>query len=217
MDWIIIPARKGSKGLPGKNRSLFKYTAEIIPEFMKQRTIVSTDDLELMTIADSYGFNLLYRSSENSTDTADMNSVLSEVLVTNPEKIQEKDIIVMLYLTYPERTWNDVVNAYLHFKNKYARSLLCCEQMRLDETHPYLYMYDNGNGTGRQIVHHNLYRRQDYPNVFKISHFVFLSYADEIKELNKNLYNERTVFYSVNSHIDVDTVSDLNRFKGSRQ
>ena len=39
---IVIPAREGSKGLPHKNRKLFKYTADIIPEELRSKLIHPT-------------------------------------------------------------------------------------------------------------------------------------------------------------------------------
>ena len=46
--WFVIPARKGSKGLPGKNRILLKYTIDTIPKDYHKKVIVSTDDIEII-------------------------------------------------------------------------------------------------------------------------------------------------------------------------
>ena len=41
---FIIPARKDSKGLPGKNRILLQHTIEQIPKELEGDVIVTTDD-----------------------------------------------------------------------------------------------------------------------------------------------------------------------------
>ena len=53
---IIIPARSGSKGLPGKNRKLFDFTASIIPEDFIADTFVLTDDPEIYDYGSGAGF-----------------------------------------------------------------------------------------------------------------------------------------------------------------
>ena len=45
---IVIPARKGSKGVPFKNRKLLNHTLKIIPEFLKKDIIITTDDEEII-------------------------------------------------------------------------------------------------------------------------------------------------------------------------
>ena len=42
--WFIIPARKGSKGVPLKNRFLIDFTINSIPLELRNKIIVSTDD-----------------------------------------------------------------------------------------------------------------------------------------------------------------------------
>ena len=65
---------------------------------------------------------------------------------------------------------------------------------------------------GKQIVKHDLYRRQDYPQCFEMRHFVVIFDVNEIKKLNKNLYNEKTTFYEIdNDDIDVDYEEDLKK------
>ena len=51
MIYYVIPARKGSKGLPFKNRKLFDITAKTIPDDAKPHTIVSTDDEHISELA----------------------------------------------------------------------------------------------------------------------------------------------------------------------
>jgi CMP-N-acetylneuraminic acid synthetase len=114
----------------------------------------------------------------------------------------------MLYLTYPERTWLDIKDAYTFFVDNEANSLLCKKDIK--STHPYLYMFDLDNNKGSQLVKHNLYRRQNYPVVFEISHYVCIFNVNEFTNLNNNLYNDETFFFKIDDVVDVDTKTDLD-------
>lgn len=202
MIWYVIPAREGSKGLLHKNRVLFKYTADIICEC----AIVSTDDSEIVIEARSRGFEIHKRSSENSSDTASMKDTLLEII--RDKEIEDDDVLILLYLTYPQRTIDEIRKAYDFFNLHNAKSLLCQKKVK---SNPFLCMYSDGV-LGKQIIKHDLYRRQDYPSCFEISHYVGIFKVGEIKNLNNNLYNAETVFYSVDDVIDIDTEDDLTRF-----
>lgn len=212
MDWIIIPARQGSKGFPGKNRKLLYHTLDIIPEAYKARVIITTDDSKITTECLRMGLSVWCRNTSLATDDANIKDVLLDV-INNHDQITKTDLICMLYLTYPSRTWEDVRQALKFFKDKYANSMLCREEITPDQFHPYRFLIDNGNGTGRQVVENDLYRRQDYPKVFSFSHFIFMSYAKEIQRLNKNLWNKNTVFFPVPHQDDIDSEKDYLNFK----
>ena len=115
----------------------------------------------------------------------------------------------MLYLTYPERTWTDIEAALNFFIENKAKSLLCRTELK---SHPYLCMFSEEGDKGKQIIEHNLYRRQDYPECFELSHFICIFRANELESLNKNLYNSNTTFYKVKRPVDVDTKKDLERY-----
>jgi CMP-N-acetylneuraminic acid synthetase len=201
--YFVIPARKGSKGFPLKNQKLMNCTFDSIPMGMKN-VIVSTDDEIIMEEAMQCGYNVLCRDDKLADDHASTKDVLLDVV--NQFDINKKDIIILLYLTYPFRTWSDISKVYSFFTLSHAKSLLC--KYETDET-PYLMMYEEKDNKGSQIFQHNLYRRQDYKKVFMISHYVFISYVDELKNLNKNLYNENTIFFPIEKPIDVDYKKDL--------
>ena len=71
-------------------------------------------------------------------------------------------------------------------------------------------MFDLDNNKGSQLVKHNLYRRQDYPAVFEISHYVCIFNVNELTNLNNNLYNDETFFFKIDDVVDVDTKTDLD-------
>lgn len=212
---IIIPARQGSKGLPGKNRILFKHTADIIPKNLYSEVYVTSDDPEILTLASEYGFKLVARPYHLATDTSNIRDVLYHVI--SEYNIHGSEEIIMLYLTYPERTWDDVLEARRFFfkysANGITCSMLCKKQI---DVSPYLMMHEKGvNGLfGSQVISHDLYRRQDYPTCFEISHYIAIFIASSIYNLNNNLYTDSTIFWPISNVIDVDLKKDLNKFNG---
>lgn len=206
---IIIPARKGSKGVPKKNQLLLRYTLSEIPLEYHKKVIISTNDEFIINeVEDNYPKCKIHRRSESSArDEASIKECLSEVIAD----YSLNNDIAMLYLTYPKRKWNDVTSALNWFSKTGAKSMLCREEV---ETHPYLCMQDIGGDRGRQLVEHDLCRRQDYPQCFKIHHTVAAFNVAEFENLNKNLYNKDTVFYKIPDILDVDTFDDFERLNG---
>ena len=202
---IIIPARKGSKGLPGKNAILIKHTLSTIPNYVKDNVIITTNDGKV--IDQSVGYKILLRNAKLSGDEISTKDVLLDVM--QKYNIVDEEIVMMLYLTYPERTWTDIEAALNFFLDNNAKSLLCRVEPK---SHPYLCMFSENDNKGSQIVEHNLYRRQDYPECFELSHFICIFRANELEKLNKNLYNKDTIFYKIKRPVDVDTKEDLKRY-----
>jgi 2-polyprenyl-3-methyl-5-hydroxy-6-metoxy-1,4-benzoquinol methylase len=121
------------------------------------------------------------------------------------------ETIVLLYLTYPERTWEDVETICAHFSSRKERSLVCCEEV---EEHPYLCFYEKDKDKATPIVDHLFYRRQDYPQCVRMSLFVGCYKADIVKNLHDLMFNENTIFYKLKQHkVDVDYKEDYIRMQ----
>jgi CMP-N-acetylneuraminic acid synthetase len=206
---ILIPARCNSKGLPFKNRILIDFTLNSIPDEYKDNIIVNTDDEVLINKCIRDCIRYYVRPKELGLDETSTKDVVVDMINNN---YLEGDTI-MLYLTYPERTWDDVTSAYNFFVSKSAKSLLCKKEHK--GAHPYLCMYEDIGNKGIQIVEHNLYRRQDYPAIFEISHFISIFNSNEVSYLNNNLYNKNTIFFKIEEKVDVDSIEDLYNFKNS--
>lgn len=204
--WYVIPARRGSKGCPGKNRKLFPFTYEQIPAAFREKTIVTTDDEDVLRQAKE--MNCLARSRALSGDSVSIKPVMEDVVTKF--SIAPDDTIVMLYLTFPTRTWREIQGALMFFRRVGASSMLCRKPVK---THPYLCILPDGI-RGRQLIEHDYYRRQDYPEVMEICHFVAIFQAAELQRLNRNLYNDDTVYYTIRDCVDVDTEADLRSICG---
>jgi len=206
-DYIfLIPARKGSKGVPFKNRKLFDYTAKIIPDSIKHKVYVSTDDEFFIEKCKEFGFNYIERDPLFAQDETTTKDMVNNFIDNN--KIVNKTII-LLYLTYPERKWIDVLGAKKFYELKKCQSLLCKKKTIVS---PYLILYDLGDDFGEQVIPHNLCRRQEYRECFEISHFISIFSVQNLKDLNVNLYNSKTKFMIIKNAIDIDTTNDLRVF-----
>ena len=199
---FIIPARKNSKGFTYKNRFLF----ENLPlELKDKNTIVTSDDevIEKMN-QQLYNFNFLKRPPHLSEDTTSIKPVLEHVV--SEYNLPPEDDLVVLYLTYPERTYDDIKRILTFYHHWKGESLLCKEPLK---QHPYLCFYDKGI-YGKRIVDHNMYRRQDYPKCFFGSHYVAIVKVKFLPSVDLNLYSKKTLFYDLQEHkIDVDNKTDL--------
>ena len=205
--FFIIPARRDSKGLPFKNRKLLDYTINNIPIELREKTIVTTNDEKIIEKLSATNINVLRRDEQLCLDDISIKDVMLDVV----KKFQMKsnDTIVMLYLTSPDRKFSNIKKILDYYYERKIKTLTCCVEPK---THPYLVLFKKENQKGEQVIKHDLYRRQDYPECFEIRHFVCIFQVDEIQKLNSNMYNESTIFYKIDSDIDVDHENDLKEF-----
>ena len=210
--YFVIPARRDSKGLPFKNRKLLDYTVNNIPIELHEKTIVTTNDEKIIEKLSVTSINVLKRDELLCLDDSSIKDVMLDVV----KKFQMKpnDTMVMLFLTYPDRKFSDIKKILDYYFERKIKTLTCCIEPK---THPYLVLYKKEEQKGEQVVKHDLYRRQDYPECLEIKHFVCIFQVEEIQKLNNNMYNESTVFYKINNDIDVDYENDLREFLKSNR
>ena len=198
--YFLIPARKGSKGMPLKNRKLFEYTAKIFPAECKDRVYVSTDDEAIKAMAQEAGINFINRPADIGRDETSMKEVLKHFIKS--KQIPGHATIILLYLTYPERTWTDIETIYQYFKDRPEKSLVCCEEVG---EHPYLCFHEKDNDKASLLVDHKFYRRQDYPKCVRLSMFVACYETTVIDQLHDLMFEEDSIFYKLSQHkVDVD-------------
>lgn len=158
----IIPLRKNSKGIPGKNkkkmvgRPLFCWvlTEAIFSDL--DEVYVFTDDAEIMAFVDrEYHWTpkvkALLRDDENATDTASTESTMLEF----SEKINHDYAILCLLQATSPMTVTATINAVLHkiVEEKYDSALTVVN------THRFTW---NSDGTPQNYDVFNRPRRQDF-------------------------------------------------------
>jgi CMP-N,N'-diacetyllegionaminic acid synthase len=115
----LIPARGGSKGLPGKNirplagLPLIEHSlrlARLCPEVA--RTVVSTDSEQIAAVARAAGGEVLERPAELAADETPMHPVLRHALEVLDRDGSEYELLLLLDPTSPGRLPEDVVAAH---------------------------------------------------------------------------------------------------------
>ena len=116
----VVPARGGSKGLPGKNTRLLAglpLVAHSLRAAAAMRTVtrcvVSTDDPEIARVAREHGGDVPWlRPAELATDTTPMAPVLRHALAAvEAEEGRPYDAVVLLDPTSPARVPTEVDDA----------------------------------------------------------------------------------------------------------
>ena len=208
----IIPARKGSKGIVGKNSKLiggkplvaWTIEAAINSKFI-DKTHVSTDCLTVKSIAESYGLKVPRLRPDNLSedDTTSSSVILFELLDKN-----EYDVICMLQPTSPLRTSKDIDSALELFSEFNADSLVSVVE---DRHSPYwsFQIKDKYLKSPFSLNYINK-RRQDLPKTFSLNGAIYISKISFYKKQKSFLTNE-TIPYIMptNRSIDIDDIDDF--------
>lgn len=128
----IIPARGGSKGLPGKNiknlngKPLIAYSIEAAIEAnIFDKIIVSTDSEEIAKIALKYGAEVPFlRPRELATDNANSMDALFHAIEFLKEQGEIYDYIMKLQPTSPLRTKKEILESVELLFEKSAESII---------------------------------------------------------------------------------------------
>tara|TARA_Y100000310_G_scaffold273723_1_gene289382 strand:- start:6 stop:722 length:717 start_codon:yes stop_codon:yes gene_type:complete len=214
----IIPARGGSKGLPGKNikslngKPLIAYTIEAAnhSEYIN-KLVLSTDDLEIAQVCSNQGVEIPFmRPAELATDTA--LAIDTYIYTFNRLKNEfdyQADIIVILQPTSPLRTTEDIDNAIKIFLDKQADSVISVcelehpiERARIIDENGKIGNYNKG-----EVVVKN---RADYRKVFSPNGTVSVVSPKLI--LEKKFYSKNTYSYIMprERSIDIDNQFDFD-------
>ncbi|MFT5113683.1 MAG: CMP-N,N'-diacetyllegionaminic acid synthase [Parasphingorhabdus sp.] len=132
----LIPARGGSKRVPGKNirslggRALIEWTIDAASNCLYLDDIlVSTDDKAIASVARDAGLTVPFlRSPGTSTDRAKSIDVAEEVVDQLKQSGAHFDILVLLQPTSPLRLSGDIDAALELFQSKSAEAVISiCE------------------------------------------------------------------------------------------
>ena len=212
----IIPARSGSKGLPGKNikilidKPLIAYSIEAA---LKARSIseviVSTDDAHIAQIAIEYGAKVPFlRPKSLATDEAlAVDNYIYTIERLNKLRSKQIDSFVVLQPTSPLRTTKDIDEAIDLFYRKNADSVISYTK----ESHPiYWHKKINDNLSFSEIFDDlNIKNRQAYEDTYYPNGAIYVFKFDLIKK--KQYYSKKSFAYLLPREraVDIDTIQDF--------
>lgn len=206
----LIPARGGSKGIPGKNtyplreKPLIAYTIEaaISCPYIDD-VIVSTDSQEIADVARKCNAAVPFlRPKELAEDTS---KTVDCVLHALSQLENSYDVLVLLQPTSPLRTSEDITGAIEEY-GKSQKDLVSVSEVR---EHPILFRRLEDGVTKPLLQEDSTIRRQDMEPFYKVNGAI---YINAIAGLSKETsFNDNPAYYIMEqSHsVDVDTYADL--------
>ena len=215
----LIPARGGSKGLPGKNirnlngKPLIAYTIEAAKKAKCiDEVIVTTDSKEIASIALEYGADVPFlRPSELATDTSSAIDVYLHAIewISKTKNISIEKFMVLLPTT-PFRDEKDIDDAYNLYQTEKARTLIAVKDAPIPPGW-FLSEFDNKRvvpcnfGTGK--LNENRQKSDRY--VIPCGAIYILDYF-LLKE-KRTYYDANTVGYKLsnNKSVDINTAEDF--------
>lgn len=214
----VIPARGGSKTIPGKNitlvatKPLIAWTIESALQSQQlKRTIVSTDDVEIAEVAEKWGAEVPFMRPVElaQDDTPGIAPIIHSVEWLAQYEGYQPDYVMCLQPTSPLRTVEDIDAAVQLMLHRDAPALV---SVTLVEQHPYWTkkITQAGHLTDFLTLNHVYTRRQDLPEVYALNGAIYMAHRDMLLE-QRTWYTDKTCAYIMprERSLDIDTMWDL--------
>lgn len=212
----LIPARGGSKGVPGKNilpvggRPLIQWTIEAARAARcLDRVVVSSDDPTIMAVAAELGCEVPFtRPAELATDEASSVDVVIDAI----QRLPQYDIVVLLQPTSPLRSAEDIDGTV---ELLVASGAPACVSLRPAEDHPFWTFRLDEQGALSRFVALSAelpQRRQDLPPAWCLNGAVYAAHARWLCR-ERSFLVPRTVGYRMPAErsLDIDTWADVEQ------
>ncbi len=214
----LVPARGGSKGVPGKNIKLLAgapligYTAyAAIHAGLLVKTILSTDDPAIAEVGRSLGLEVPFlRPAELAADTTPTLPVIQHALRFLESLGEHYDAVCLLQATAPFRPMGFIDNAIRKFSEEGTDSLMSVLPVP-HEYNPHWTFEPGTDGrlriaTGEEKI---IKRRQDLPKCYYRSGSLYLTRTEVIMNQN-SVYGKSVSFVESDPayHCNIDTLQD---------
>ncbi len=176
---IIIPARGGSVGIPGKNikelggKPLINYTVELAMRIAAAEDIcVSTDSVEIKNTVEGLGLEVPFlRPAELASNTSGTYEVLLHALDYFKKMGRVYDTVLLLQPTSPFRREHHIREAFAMWNN----DLDMVVSVKETKSNPYFTLFEEDNeGYLNHSKIGNFSRRQDCPKVFEYNGAIYI-------------------------------------------
>lgn len=215
----LIPARGGSKGLPGKNvkplmgKPLIAWTIEQAKESnYLDKIVVSTDDESIVEISRDYGAEVPFmRPGSIAGDKSPTIDTIMHALDFFKDRGEVFDYLALLEPTSPLRNHGDIDNAIaLLIDNEHkADSLVSVGNIHLE--HPSIMkIIRDGYAKPYEFMAKRITHRQDLERVYFPYGVIYLSKVNQLLSA-KTFYTEHTIPYEIErwQNYEVDDLFDF--------
>lgn len=213
----IIPARGGSKRLPGKNikilagKPLIAWTiAAAVESKLFDLVIVSTDSQEIADISIRYGAYVPFlRPQELSTDSATTSAVIEHAVCWVEANHETVSRVTVLQPTSPLRGVEDIKQAFSLYNNKDACSVISVCELE----HPYQYcnqIHENLSMDGF-ILNANHKRTQELKPYYRLNGAIYIFNREYASDMSK-IYSSQSYAYIMDKKNSID-IDDMYDFK----
>ncbi|MFV8326000.1 cytidylyltransferase domain-containing protein [Flavobacterium sp. ZS1P14] len=214
----LIPARGGSKGIPGKNikylggKPLIGYTSEIaLQSHYLSEVILSSDDDSIIAIAKELGISVPFvRPDALAQDATPSIDVILHALEWYQAHTVLFDAVCLLQVTSPFRTVEFLNAAIEKFIKSDCDSLISVRQIP-HEYNPHWAFEVNAEGnlkiaTGEEQI---ISRRQELPVSYHRDGSIYITKTGVLLH-DHSLYGKTTAFIESDSesYVNIDTVAD---------
>ena len=215
---ILICARAGSKGLPGKNIKplngvpLIGWSINVAKKINRvSRIFVTTDSQEIAEIALEYGAEIPFmRPKELSKDTSPEWLVWRHAINYFEKNNSETfDAILVLPVTAPLRSVDDINKCIDLFESEDVDSVITVSEARRN---PYFNMIVNNNNYASLVIPpaSQIKRRQDAPEVFDMTTVAYIINKDFVKNHDGIFEGKvQSVIIPQERAIDIDYLTDF--------
>jgi CMP-N-acetylneuraminic acid synthetase len=213
--YAVVPARGGSKGIPGKNLR----TVDGVPLVVRavtaaraaelvDRVIVSTDDDTIAALAGDAGAEVISRPSQLATDESASESVLVHALDALRERgADDPDVTVLVQCTSPFTEPSDIDGTIALLRERGADCAFTATRI-----HSFVWRDDP---TGIVAVNHDAgvrLRRQDRPVEYAETGAVYAMRTDGLRRARHRFFGTLAVFeVPLERAIEIDDPGDLER------
>ena len=211
---FVIPARGGSKGIPGKNikplagKPLMCYSVDIARALASDDDIcVTSDDAQIIETVENYGLPVPFvRPDHLASDTASTYDALLHALEFYREQGKEYDVIILLQPTSPLRKLRHVTEAV----ELYSSDLDMVVGVKKPKSSPYFTLYEEREDGLLERSKPGLYtRRQDCPPVYEYNGAVYVINVRSLEKTHMFSFNRiQKYVMDDTSSMDLDTLSD---------
>jgi len=212
----IIPARAGSKGLPGKNTALIEgkslvqlaiETALTVPQIT--RVIVTSDDVSVQKIASDLGAEVVVRPADLAQDNSPIELAILHALAELNLNPTSTDVLTVIQPTSPLRDKKLLANSISNFiKNGSEGSVFGVVEV---EHHPAKMLVVNGEFVVPFTKVEDLSApRQQLDHVVRQSGSIYITNLQQFLSLGTLFISPvRWVAVDDAEAIDIDTAQDL--------